>query len=84
MDRFDNHARSLTGPATGGADAAPGAGDLPQVSRALWVGGAGALALTLADGAQVVLREVPAGTLVPVRARAVRAGTTATGIVALW
>ena len=85
MDRFETFTGGLTAPATDGAAAAPSAtGDLAQVSRALWIGGAGGLDLVLADGARVVLAGVPGGTMLPVRARALRDGTTATGVVALW
>ena len=84
MDRFDSYSDSLVSPATNGAAVVPGT-DLPQVSRALWVGGAGALNLVLAEGGQVTLQGVPSGTLLPLRVRAVRtADTSATGIVALW
>ena len=61
------------------------AAGLPVTSRAIWVGAGGDLAVELAEGALVVLAGVPGGTLVPVRARAVRAaGTTAGALVALW
>lgn len=53
--------------------------ELAQVPRAIWVGGAGDIAL---DG--VVLKAVPAGTLLPVSPSKVNAtGTTATDIVGL-
>ena len=85
MDRFETFAAGLTAPATDGAPALPSAAeDFAQVSRALWIGGAGDLDLVLADGARVVLAGVPGGILLPVRARALRGGTTATGVVALW
>lgn len=53
--------------------------ELAQVPRAIWVGGAGDIAL---DG--VVLKAVPAGTLLPVSPSKVNAtGTTATDLVGL-
>jgi hypothetical protein len=54
--------------------------------RALWVGGAGNLAvITAGDTAAVTLSAVPAGTIVPVRAQVVMStNTTATLIVALY
>ena len=60
--------------------------DLDVPSRALWVGGAGNVEVILAnDSAAVVLSAVPAGTLLPIRAKRVKAGsTTATLIVALY
>jgi len=63
-------------------------GQLPWVSRALWVGGAGNIVIDLFDAAgnktNVTFTGVPAGTLLQVRAGAVLAtNTTATNIVAL-
>ena len=85
MDRFDSHSPSLTAPATDGASVIPGPAPLPQVSRALWVGGGGALTVELAEGATVTLAGVPGGTLLALRVRAVPStGTSATDIVALW
>lgn len=84
MDRFESFAESLTAPASGGAPAVPSAaGNMAQVSRALWVGGAGDLDLVLADGAQMSLAGVPARPLLLLRGRAPRPGTSTTGVVAL-
>jgi len=59
-------------------------GDMAFVSRALYVGGAGDLIAVRADGVEVPFVGVPAGTLLPIRAKRVKAtGTTATSIVAL-
>lgn len=60
--------------------------DLTTYARALWVGGAGDVAIVGPDGPDtaVVLKAVAAGTLLPVQARRVHStGTTATDIVAL-
>ena len=86
MDAYADHASSLVSPASSGAGVTPSdSGELPQVSRALYVAQGGDLALELASGAQVTLGGVPSGTVLPVRARRVRAsGTTASGVVALW
>ncbi|MCB1885582.1 MAG: hypothetical protein KDG89_16580 [Geminicoccaceae bacterium] len=52
--------------------------------RALYVGGAGDLVLEDDAGSAVAFAGVPAGTVLPVRTRKVRAsGTTASAIVAL-
>lgn len=54
-------------------------------SRGLYVGGAGDVAVTMADGSVVTFAAVPAGTLLPVQASRVMAtNTTATSIVALF
>nr|DAK00521.1 MAG TPA: hypothetical protein [Caudoviricetes sp.] len=61
--------------------------NLPNgVCRALWVGGTGDVAVVAEDDVgAVTLAAVPAGSVLPVRAKAVRtAGTTAANIVALY
>ena len=84
-DRFASRAQSLEGPANHGfavtpSDAAPFA----ETCRALYVGGAGDIALTTASGASLSFVGLGAGTVLPVRASAVLAtGTTASNIVAL-
>ncbi len=59
---------------------------LTRGCRALWIGGAGTVAVVMAnDTAPVSLASVPAGTLMPVQAAKVMAtNTTATLIVALY
>ncbi len=56
------------------------------VCRALWVGTAGDVAVIAEDDTvAITLTAVPAGSVLPVRAKAVRvAGTTAGNIVALY
>lgn len=56
---------------------------LPQTD-ALWVGGTGALTLTMADGNDAVFTAVPAGTRLDYAVTKVKAATTATLIVALY
>lgn len=73
-------------PATRGYAITPGDGtDLSFATRAVWVGGAGDLTVTLLGGDTVTLSAIPAGTLIPIRAKQVAAtGTTATLIVGLY
>lgn len=54
--------------------------------RGIWVGGAGDVAIIASeDSAAVTIVGVPAGTLLPIRARRVMStNTTATSIVALY
>lgn len=53
--------------------------------RALYIGGAGAVAATLADGTTATFAAVPVGTTLNVQARIVLStGTTATNILALY
>ena len=86
MDHFADHAGGLSAPASDGAAVTPSdTEDLAATSRALWVGEGGDLSLVLSGGMAVTLSGVPAGTLLPVRARRIHAaGTTAGAIVALW
>lgn len=56
------------------------------VTRALWVGGVGDVAVVFEDGGSAVtLSSVPAGTLLPIRVTKVMStNTTATNMVALY
>lgn len=85
-DTFKTFARSLTSPPEHAAEIAPDdAADLPHVTRALYVGGAGDVALRLMSGDAVILRGLQAGCLIPIRVdRVLASGTTATGLVGLW
>jgi hypothetical protein len=59
--------------------------DLGHVTRALYVGGAGAVAVIMNGGESVTFSGVTAGTFLPLRVNRVKAtGTTATNIVAIW
>ena len=56
-----------------------------EETRALYVGAAGDLVATNDDGGDVTFKAVPAGTVLPIRTRRVKAtGTTAGAIVALY
>lgn len=84
IDPFADRAPSTSGPAADILPVTPSdAADLPQVAAALYVETGGALSFVAASGE---IRTVIVGdlTLLPVRARRVRAtGTTAGGIHAL-
>ena len=63
------------------SDTAP----LTYVSRALYIGGAGNLVVTMQGGGNVTFSAVPAGTVLPIRCSHVRStSTTATLIVNLY
>ncbi len=85
-DIFDSHTRSLTSPPENGTAVIPdNSTDLVHVTRAIYVGGGGDLALRLLDGTDLVFANVAAGSLLPIRAaRVLATGTTATRIVGLW
>lgn len=85
-DIFEDHTLGLTSPAVSGASVVPNDSlPLTQVTRALYVGTGGDLAVELSSGMQVTLNAVSGGAIQPLRVRRVLAtGTTAGGIVALW
>jgi len=86
MDTFKTFARSLTSPPEHALEIAPSdAAPLPHVTRALYVGGSGDVALRLLGGAEVTFRGLQGGSLIPIRITMVKsAGTTATGLIGLW
>lgn len=86
MDPFSHTVSTLDSPARSGAALTPDdTADLGVVTRAVYVGGGGSLAVELADGASVSFAGVPAGAILPVRIKRLMAtGTTASGIVGLW
>ena len=58
---------------------------LPTVTRAIYVGQPGDVAVSMAGGQAVTFQSVPAGSLLPIRVSVVKAtGTSAGGILALW
>ncbi len=84
-DRFDKHASSLESPATGAFVITPDDNtDLPETTRAIYVGTAGDLDLRMLDGQDIIFSGIPAGMILPVRATRVRlTATTATDIIGL-
>lgn len=76
----------LAGPATNGASVTPNDNvNLSRLTRAIYVGGAGDLNVDLEDGVTLLFVGIPAGSLLPLRARRIRStSTTATNVVALW
>jgi hypothetical protein len=75
---------TVVSPASRAVPVTPGASPLATTSRALWVGGAGNLNVTMRDGTTVLFSGVPAGTMMPLRVTHVLStSTTATNIVSL-
>lgn len=74
------------GPARRAVAVTPADSDLTDVTRAVYVGGAGNLAVLLAeDATPVVFTAVPVGTWLWIQAKQIRStSTTATAIVALY
>lgn len=58
--------------------------DLPQVTRAIYVGGAGDLAVQLMIGGTVTFKAPPVGTVLRIRAKRVMAATTCTLLIGLY
>lgn len=86
-DNFESYDAGLDSPAEHAAAVTPNdSADLATTSRALYVGTGGDVAVILADdSAAVTLVSVPAGSVLPVRAKRVMdTGTSATNIVAMW
>ena len=84
-DRYKDHASGLEGPATHAFSVTPNDDtDLTETTRALYIGSAGSLRVTLLSGAEVTLANVAAGSVLPIRVSRVKAtSTTATSIVGL-
>jgi hypothetical protein len=91
-DNFKNHSAGLDSPAEDG-EAVVNDVEFSKMSRALYVGGAGHVVVLMKNGSEVVFSSVPAGTILPIRAKRVltqgvgspaAATTTATLITAMW
>jgi hypothetical protein len=85
QDRFQYHASALEGPATHAFAVTPhDTNDLPETTRAIFVGGTGSVCLVLVSGAEITLANVASSSIIPVRATRLKAtGTTATQIVGM-
>lgn len=59
--------------------------NMPHVTRAIYVGGAGNIAAVMASGDTVLFVAVPAGALLPICVKRINStNTTAVNMVALW
>lgn len=86
FDRSAHPVRTLDEPYANAAAITPDdANDLAHLTRAIYVGGAGNLAVVMLGGQTVTFTAPPVGTVLRVRAARVKStGTTATLLVALW
>ena len=84
MDDFASNAVGLDSPAYGGADLTPNdENDLNNVTRAVWVGTYGDIAVVLASGDSVTFKNVSGW--MPLRVKRLMAtGTTVSDIVGVW
>ena len=88
-DPFANFPSTLSAPAGNSFDASAAASDtadLPQFTRAIYVGAGGDIRLQLVnDSAPLTWKAVPQGTILDVRARRIYAtGTTATTLIGVY
>lgn len=85
-DQHQFAAEGLTSPADNATAVTPSdSTDLAYTSRALYVGGAGNIVVTMAGGGDVTFTAVPAGSILPVRVTRVKStSTTATSIINLY
>ncbi|MEM6475490.1 MAG: hypothetical protein AAF687_04925 [Pseudomonadota bacterium] len=86
IDPFEHFSDSLAAPAKSAFAVTPDdSADLPVAVKALFIGTGGDLVLRAVDSdADVTLANLPDGSILPVRVRAIRAtGSTATNIVGL-
>ena len=85
-DQHSSFVEGLTSPADNAAAVTPSdSTDLAFTSRALYVGGAGNIVVTMAGGGDVTFTAVPAGSILPIRVSRVKStSTTATSIINLY
>lgn len=86
-DQFSNRADQVSAPATRAVAVTPhDSNALAEIPKALFVGSGGTIVLRGAGGgSDTTWRNVPSGSVLPVRAQYVRAaGTTAADILALY
>lgn len=85
-DRFKGHQPGLNSPAAGANAIIPSDADtLSTVTRAIFVGTAGNLRVTMIEGDTVTLKNLAAGVIYPLRCTKVLAtSTTAADLVALY
>lgn len=84
-DRYRGMSPDLDSPYVGAADVTPSDTVPVETTRAIYVGGAGNLKVTMQDGSVAVFTAVPIGIVLKIRATLIWAtGTTATNLVALY
>lgn len=84
-DKFKYHQQQLSSPSRDFVVAnKDDNADLPQVSRAIYVGTGGDVNAVREDGTAVLFRNVPSGFILPIRCFRIKAaGTTASDLVVL-
>lgn len=83
-DNFAGYSTGLNSPASNAVAVTKSDATVLTTTRALYIGGAGDVAVTMAGGGNVTFSAVPVGTLLPLRVtKVLSTGTTATLILAL-
>lgn len=84
-DVFSNHSMGLTAPLADAFNIVPNdLAELREVTRAVYIGQSGDLAVEFVGGSEVILRGLKAGTIYPLRlARVNVTGTTASDCLGL-
>jgi hypothetical protein len=84
-DLYSTHSMDMAAPAAGAFAVTPNNSTVfDQPTRALYVGGGGALEVEMLWGGTITFESVAAGTILPIRALRVLTGTSATFIVGLY
>ncbi|MEM8956569.1 MAG: hypothetical protein AAGC86_02020 [Pseudomonadota bacterium] len=85
-DKFEHQTPGLTSPGIDAFAVTPSNGnDLPQVTRALYVGGAGSVRVELVSGSEATFEAMQAGIMYPLRVRKVfSTGTSAQSLVGIY
>lgn len=84
-DQFANHGSTLDSPPRHAEAVTPNDGaDLPNFSRAIWVGVAGNVRVTTTGGKTVTYENAPVGYLIVCASRIHATGTTASSMLACW
>lgn len=85
-DPFKNTSESRSDPADDAFAITPhDTNELVQMTRSIYVGGSGNIALVTANNSTVTFVDVLAGSILPVRVKLVKStGTTATNLVGLY
>jgi hypothetical protein len=84
-DIFSGNAIAPTSPASGAFDITPhNDNELSFITRAVYVGTGGDLAVELIGGGTVTFRKLPDAALLPIRARKVLTSSTASAIIGLY
>jgi hypothetical protein len=84
VDKFRKAFSTIDGPSSDGFAITPGANLFAQSTRAIYVGGGGNITLLTVGNTVLTFTSVGTGTIIPIRATAVYANSTATSMVGMF